>query len=179
VAKPFHHPADDSAVHAAETVDGAIGQVMDGAGVDMCMITVSAAGPLRCGWLAPVLGCFCVLCALLLRDRPEEQGLTPLGETEADRARRGASRPNPSFEWAQVCKSGVLWHLATVYFAFGFSYVIYATFFIRYLVGEVGFTARDAGLLVHEHGFRLVAAGVMDMFPHTAHVESIAVFEPR
>ncbi|MGQ0709721.1 MAG: 23S rRNA (uracil(1939)-C(5))-methyltransferase RlmD [Rhodoferax sp.] len=37
--------------------------------------------------------------------------------------------------------------------------------------------ARDAGVLVHEAGYRCVAAGVVNMFPHTAHVESIAVFE--
>jgi 23S rRNA (uracil1939-C5)-methyltransferase len=37
--------------------------------------------------------------------------------------------------------------------------------------------ARDAGLLVHQAGYRCVAAGVINMFPHTAHVESMAVFE--
>jgi 23S rRNA (uracil1939-C5)-methyltransferase len=37
--------------------------------------------------------------------------------------------------------------------------------------------ARDAGLLVHQGGYRCVAAGAINMFPHTAHVESMAVFE--
>ena len=37
--------------------------------------------------------------------------------------------------------------------------------------------ARDAGLLVHQAGYACVAAGVVNMFPHTAHVESLAVFE--
>jgi 23S rRNA (uracil1939-C5)-methyltransferase len=39
--------------------------------------------------------------------------------------------------------------------------------------------ARDAGLLVHQAGYNCTMAGVVNMFPHTAHVESMAVFDLR
>jgi 23S rRNA (uracil1939-C5)-methyltransferase len=46
-----------------------------------------------------------------------------------------------------------------------------------YIPCHSGSLARDAGLLVREHGFELSAAGVMDMFPHTTHVEAMAIFD--
>jgi 23S rRNA (uracil1939-C5)-methyltransferase len=48
---------------------------------------------------------------------------------------------------------------------------------VVYISCHTGSLARDLGVLTQTHGFRLLAAGVLDMFPHTTHVESVAVLE--
>ena len=48
---------------------------------------------------------------------------------------------------------------------------------IVYVSCDPATLARDAGVLVHTKGFRLAGAGIVNMFAHTAHVESMAVFE--
>ncbi len=50
---------------------------------------------------------------------------------------------------------------------------------VVYVSCHPGSLARDVGLLVHELGFELLAAGVADMFPQTSHVESLAVLAPK
>ena len=48
---------------------------------------------------------------------------------------------------------------------------------IVYVSSNPATLARDAGVLVHQAGYRCSAAGAVNMFPHTAHVESMAVFD--
>jgi sugar phosphate permease len=111
----------------------------------------------RYSWF--ILGAFVLLLGLLafvlLCDRPAEKGLRPIkesvAETQAPQTTAPADKPATSvassLNWKRVYRSPVIWHLALVYVAFGFSYVIYTTFFAKYLQAEAGYTQEAAGNL--------------------------------
>jgi len=97
----------------------------------------------RLSWL--VLGGIVVaiaaVCGLLLRDEPRALGLSPAGETalETDVSARAAPEEDRASHWK------LLVHLGAIYFGFGFTYVIYATFIVTTLVEEWGFSEATAG----------------------------------
>ncbi len=128
-----------------------------------------------------------VLALALLRDRPAELGLAPLaagpeeapagGTSRAAPARSDAPRPagDPSTSpvgspgqppgalphWSSVYRSPVVWHVGLIYVAFGFSYIIYVTFFTKYLIAERGYTQAEAGGLFMTLGWLSLACGLL------------------
>ncbi len=116
-----------------------LGIVFSGWLIPFVNLQIGAEG-WRWSWL--VLGglslAITVIAALTIRNRPEELGLQALGEGQA------GSAPAPSA--AHTHHNGrIITHLGVVYFLFGFTYVIYATFIVTSLVHERGFTEASAG----------------------------------
>ncbi len=61
--------------------------------------------------------------------------------------------------WGRVYRSGAVWHLGLVYIAFGFSYIIYMTFFTKTLMAEAGYTKEAAGRLFMTMGWVTLLSG--------------------
>ncbi|MDM8000764.1 MAG: MFS transporter [Dehalococcoidia bacterium] len=94
---------------------------------------------------------------LFLRNRPGEVGLKPVGgATEEAVAGQGTG----GLEWSRVYRSRSVWHLGLVYVAFGFSYIIYMTFFTKHLVTE-GYTKDAAGDLFMTMGWVSLICGLL------------------
>jgi len=97
----------------------------------------------RAGWL--VLGvvvlAVAAVDAAVLRNRPADRGLEPLGGAPAAFA-PPAHHPRGI---RAVLANGRLWHLGALYFLFGCTYVVYATFVVTALVRERGFPESVAG----------------------------------
>ncbi len=82
----------------------------------------------------------------LIRSRPEEKGLLPVGATEKEAPAAAPAGPKVSaLQWSAVYRKGSVWYLGAVYFFYGSSYIIYMTFFAAYLVKEMGLSQGFAG----------------------------------
>ncbi|MCE5252245.1 MFS transporter [bacterium] len=96
---------------------------------------------------------------ILLRNRPSDIGLSPLGASGNDPA--PPSRPGGGLQWGRVYRSASVWHLGFVYVAFGFSYIIYMTFFFKHLIAGGGYTREAAGGLFMTMGWVSVLCGLI------------------
>jgi sugar phosphate permease len=95
---------------------------------------------------------------LLLRNRPSELGLKPLSANSEDPV---AVPGVESLQWGRVYRSAAVWHLGLVYVAFGFSYIIYMTFFTKHLIAEGGYTEDAAGSLFMTMGWVSLVCGLL------------------
>ena len=95
---------------------------------------------------------------LILRNRPSEIGIKPLG---ADKEELIPDFRSKGLQWASVYRSAKVWHLGLVYIAFGFSYIIYMTFFIKHLGAEGGYSQESAGRLFMLMGWFSLFCGLI------------------
>lgn len=115
----------------------------------------------RLSWiiLAIITFLICVLCSIFLKASPKEKGLLPIGSETGKQNIR--NEKISSLKWSLIYKTPGIWYIAFVYVLFGFSYIIYATFFSRYLTGEAGFTTEAAGGLWSLVGAFSILSGLL------------------
>ncbi|MBM4144808.1 MAG: YbfB/YjiJ family MFS transporter [Nitrospira sp.] len=99
-----------------------------------------------------------VLAFTILRNCPSELGLLPIGAAGESTTITAKVR---ELNWGRVYRSGVVWHLGLIYVAYGFSYIIYMTFFTKYLIAEGGYTQESAGRLFMLMGWLSLLCGLI------------------
>ena len=110
----------------------------------------------RISWL--VLGIvvliIAIICFLVIRDTPAELGLKPFDSSKI----RPGTTPDFAGETTSATKKDI-YHLGAIYFLFGYTYVIYATFIVTTLVQERGFSEALAGNFWSWVGFLSLFSG--------------------
>jgi len=104
-----------------------------------------------------------VVC-LLIRSRPEDKGLLPIGSLHPEGAATTAAATAvkvSALQWTGVYTMPSVWYLGIVYFFYGLSYIIYMVFFAAYLVKEMSLSPAWAGGLWALVGGLSVFCGVI------------------
>ena len=140
------------------------------AGSSLALIAIGPTAPLILGasaengwrlcWLVFGGAALAVAAVALafLRDRPAQLGILPLG---ADAGTAAAPPADAAPRWRDVYRGASVWHLGLVYTAFGFSYIIYMTFFVKRLMADGGYSREAAGRLFMVMGWASVLCGLI------------------
>ncbi|MBT3291634.1 MAG: YbfB/YjiJ family MFS transporter [Victivallales bacterium] len=124
-----------------------LGLAATGAAVPWLLQRGGAEGWQHCWYAFGVVTLvICALCAAFLRDRPAPAAIPASADASASR------KP-------VMLRSTVLWRIATAYFAFGFSYSIFATFFVNHLKRDIGLSIAQAGTIWTRIGLASVISG--------------------
>lgn len=111
----------------------------------------------RIGWASFSITTLIItfIVALLLRNKPGDVDCNPYGAEK--HTEENASPQNNT----RRSHSGLIAHLGAIYFVFGFTYVIYATFIVTTLVGQYSFSETKAGVMWMSIGFLSVLSGAL------------------
>jgi MFS family permease len=114
----------------------------------------------RCAWflLGAIVFTFSFVCRALLRDNPGDKGTAMYGEQEEVKSYGAVTFFSA---WRDVVREKEIWKLGAVYFMFGFSYIIYVTFFIAYLTSEATLTPQKAGQIFALLGVASILSGTL------------------
>lgn len=126
------------------------GLLITGLAIPQILVRFGPSG-WRAAWFFLAAGAFLIamICAMLVRNSPSARRRSP------------AARAAQHHPLHRVLSSGRIWFLAGIYMLFGFSYIIYSTFFARYLTAEAGFSARLAGAMWSGIGLVSIASGYL------------------
>lgn len=94
---------------------------------------------------------------------PADKGLKPFGVSQGNSTSEHhiTTIGDEIVSWRAFSKSSTVWMLAFIYFTFGISYIIYMTFFAKYLQSEVGYSAAAAGKLWQLIGMVGIVSGII------------------
>ena len=148
----------------------AMGFLVGGSGLGIAitgwMVPVVNGVYLEAGWrynwflLGALVIAFAVLAALVLRNTPAEKNLVPIGDTTGTLpAGPGNEEGSPGMR--DILKIKGVFFLSALYFCFGFSYIITATYLVTFLVEELGCSQELAGQIWSTAGMLGIGSGLV------------------
>jgi sugar phosphate permease len=147
----------------------AMGIAMSGAGIGMVfsgfivplLVSLSQESGWRFSWyiLAVLVIAIAILNIFTLKNKPEEVGLTPIGQSFTDEEISNKPKEMVKEDKWGVYKNKLMWSIGIIYFFWGFSYIIFSTFLVDYLMKDLGYEKELAGTFFAIVGITSIISG--------------------